>query len=86
MDDAVAGRMLCEVLAATEQVQPTFGHELGNTWLTNPGNGSLDGCDFANPQQWRACIGRNVAKQSAMIVVRMMHDQPILLVFLPGVS
>ena len=36
LEDARAGRMLCELLHAVEAAPPTFGHELGNTWLTAP--------------------------------------------------
>ena len=73
--DAVAGRMLCEVLYGTSVSQPTFGHSLGNTWLTAPAsqNGTFAGCDFSNASDWRACVGANVAKQAAMLTAEAPH-------------
>ena len=73
--DAAQGRMLCEVLAATAATQPTFGHSLGNTWLSAPstGNGTIDGCSFSSPAAWRSCIGANIAKQAALLVKRSPH-------------
>eukprot|EP00937_MAST-01D_sp_MAST-1D-sp2_P005819 g5819.t1 len=75
LDDARAGRMLCEVLAGTAATQPTFGHSLGNTWETAPASqrGSIDGCAFANASGWRRCIGANVAQQAALIQARAPH-------------
>jgi hypothetical protein len=73
--DAYEGKMLCEVLAGTEAIQPTFGHSLGNTWLEAPagGSGTLAGCNFTSPAGWRACVGANIAKQAALIVARAPH-------------
>jgi hypothetical protein len=75
LEDAQAGRMLCEVLAATEAIQPTFGHSLGNTWLAAPesGLGSFDGCNFTSPASWRQCVGSNIAKQAVLLVERAPH-------------
>ena len=74
--DAIEGRMLCEVIQATEIIQPTFGHSLGNTWLTRSpatGTGSIDGCQFSSAQEWRECVGANVAKLANLLVARSPH-------------
>ena len=73
--DAIAGKMLCEVLHATTVVQPTFGHSLGNTWETAPPSqaGTIDGCNFTTAAGWRACIGRNVGRQAALLTARAPH-------------
>jgi hypothetical protein len=73
--DAVAGRMLCEVLHGTTVTQPTFGHSLGNTWETCPPSqsGQIDGCNFTTAEGWRQCIGQNVGKQVALLTARSPH-------------
>jgi hypothetical protein len=67
--------MLCEVLHATAAVRPTFGLELGNTWLTapTPTRGSIGACRFGNASGWRACVGANVARQRALLAARSPH-------------
>ena len=76
LNDARAGRMLCEILYATQIIQPTFGHSLGNTWLTRSpanGNGSIDSCTYNTASGWRECVGRNVAKQTTLLLARAPH-------------
>jgi hypothetical protein len=73
--DAIAGKMLCEILHATNSTKPTFGHSLGNTWETAPASqrGSIDSCNFTTASEWRSCIGANVAKQAALLTARSPH-------------
>jgi hypothetical protein len=76
LNDARAGRMLCEILYATKIVQPTFGHSLGNTWLTRfpaTGNGSIDSCTYSTAPGWRECVSKNVAKQTTLLLARAPH-------------
>lgn len=63
-------------MEATKQLQPTFGHELGNTWLTCPATqqGTLFGnCSFTTAAEWRACYGANIAKQTALLQAASPH-------------
>ena len=75
LQDAMAGRMLCEVLAATKAIQPTFGHSIGNTWLTAPadGQGTFAGCSFTTAAGWRQCVGDNIRKQIAAYTTLAPH-------------
>ena len=77
--DAIAGKMLCEILHSTTLVQPTFGHSLGNTWETAPPSqaGTIDGCSFTTAAGWRSCIGRNVGRQAALLRVRLGSEHAL---------
>lgn len=73
LEDARAGRMLCEVLHGTLALQPTFALELGNTWATFSPGGSRDNCTWYTPAEWRACYGINIARQAAAAQSRSPH-------------
>ncbi len=62
--DAAAGRLMCEALAATTALQPTFGHNFVNTWVTRPQDapGTVFGCVYNDAAEWRACNANNSAK------------------------
>lgn len=71
LEDARAGRMLCEVLHGTAALQPTFAHELGNTWLSYPGGaGRFGNCSFSSAAGWRQCVAANIAQIAALAVAR----------------
>lgn len=73
--DAASGNMLCEALHAAAAVQPTFGHSLGNTWVSAPASqaGSIDSCTFTTAEGWRKCIASNVGRQAALLTSRSSH-------------
>jgi hypothetical protein len=63
-NDVAAGYMLCDVLHSTQKTMPTFGHILGNTWVSfgfGP-NATEPECS-SSPKAWRSCFGANLAAQ-----------------------
>jgi hypothetical protein len=71
--DAVGGRLLCEALDVSALLQPSFGHNFANTWVTRTpssanGSGTVFGCEYADAAGWRACLGRNSARQNLLYV------------------
>ena len=71
--DAVSGRLLCEALDASAMLRPSFGHNFINTWVTRAsanGSGTVFGCPYADAAGWRACYGRNSARQNLLCVRR----------------
>ena len=63
-EDVNSGYMLCDVLHSTRQTKPTFGHILGNTWVSfgfGP-NATHPECS-SSPKAWRNCFGENIGAQ-----------------------